>query len=82
MTPVFKLPRPDDDEPYEGDDVDADKGDEPGPGKVVGFGEPPGVGPAPVVELETPINAPGPISGLSKKNCRCQASETKYGRGR
>jgi len=75
MTPVLELTRPDDDESwYVGDVVGANKGDELAFGKVVGFGELPGVG-AVVVELEMPINPPGPISGLSRKNCGCEAAK-------
>ena len=68
MAPELELPPlPDDDESlYEGDGVGGSKGDEVVSGKVVGFGEVLGVGP-PVVELEMPINPPGPISGLSEK---------------
>lgn len=48
-------------------------------GKAVGFGEVVPVGPEPVVELvlfEPPINAPGPISGVSKR-CTCEGAKEK-----
>ena len=63
IAPVFELPL------REGDDVGEREVEDVGgvvtAGKFVGNGEVP-VGPL-VAELETPINSPGPISGLSKK---------------
>ena len=72
MAPVFELlPLP-----PEGEDVGVGEGDDVvTAGKPVGLGEAVVVGP--IVEMvETPINAPGPISGLSKTR-RCEASQTK-----
>ena len=81
MTPVFKLPCPDVvDE--SGDEDDDGAGEEPDFGRDVGFpGEAPGVVPEPdpdpepepdpvpepVAGVGLPINAPGPISGVSGK---------------
>ena len=75
MAPVFEPPPPDGDE--EGEWVDEDVGGNDAgvvtAGKSVDNGEVP-VGPS-VAELETPINAPGPISGLSRKRKREGAGE-------
>ena len=67
IAPVFELPLRDGDDVGEREDVDLG-GDGDGvvtAGKSVGNGEEP-VGPS-VAELETPINSPGPISGLPEK---------------
>ena len=82
MTPVLKLPCPDDDE---SGDEDEGAGEELDFGRAVGFpGEVPGVvpepepdpepEPEPVAGLGLPINAPGPISGVSKE-CECEAGK-------
>jgi hypothetical protein len=88
MTPVFKPPCPD--VVDESGDDDDGAGEEPDFGRAVGFpGEVPGVVlepepepepepvpvPEPVAGLEMPINAPGPISGVSKTNCGCEAGK-------
>ena len=79
MAPVFELL------PLEGEDVggDEEKGDEEieevTAGKTVGFGEVVPVGPEPAVELvvfEPPINAPGPISGVSRR-WTCEGAREK-----
>jgi len=67
MAPVFELLPRDGDDVGEREEVDLG-GEGVGvvtAGKSVGNREEP-VGPS-VAELETPINSPGPISGLSKK---------------
>jgi hypothetical protein len=74
MAPVFEPPSPDGGEEGEREDEDVG-GDGVGvvtAGKSVDNGEVP-VGPS-VAELETPINAPGPISGSSKKRKREEAT--------
>ena len=75
MAPVFEPPSPDGNEEGEREDEDMG-GNDAGvvtAGKSVDNGEVP-VGPS-VAELETPINAPGLISGLSKKRKREGAGE-------
>lgn len=79
MAPVFELL------PSEGEDVGGgeengeEESEEVTAGKTVGFGEVVPVGPEPVVELvvfEPPINAPGPISGVSK-SCTCEGAKER-----
>jgi len=78
MAPVFELlPLEGDDEGW-GDD-EGEESEDVIAGKTVGFGEVVPVGPEPVVVLEVfelPINAPGPISGLSKR-WACEGEKEK-----
>ena len=66
--------------PPEGDDVGVSEGEDVvTAGITVGLGEVLVV--VPIVEMvETPINAPGPISGLSKIR-KCEAAKQKSERG-
>ncbi len=65
MAPVFELPSPEDDNP-EGVAVREDENEEVTAGKPVADGVIIPGGPV-VEELDPSINAPGPISGLSKR---------------
>jgi len=75
MAPVSEPPPPDGDGvgEREDEDVGGNGGEVVTAGNSVGNGEVL-VGPS-VAELETPINSPGPISGLSKKRRREGAGE-------
>ena len=83
MTPVPKPPCPDEAE-ESGDEVEG-AGEEPDFGRVVWFGEAavvvpepdpePEPVPEPVAGLGLPINAPGPISGVSKHDCGCETGK-------
>jgi hypothetical protein len=78
MAPVFELLPLEDEDVGWGDD-EGEEGEGETEGNIVGFGDVVPVGPGPMVALvvfEAPINAPGPISGLSKR-CTCEGAKEK-----